>query len=56
VQLQLAGLDTSAGFNFLEYHFQAGLELPFGARFAFRFGVLSVVFNGAAVKIGSFRQ
>lgn len=54
VQLQLTGLDTSVGFDFLENHFQAGLELPFGAGFAFSFGVFGVVFNGAAVKIGSF--
>jgi hypothetical protein len=50
----LTDFDSSIGFNFLEYGLQAGLELSFGARFAFRLGVFSVVFNRTAVKIGSF--
>jgi hypothetical protein len=54
VQLQLTGLDASAGFDFLENGLQAGLELSFGAGFAFSFGVFSVVFNRTAVKICSF--
>lgn len=41
-------------FQFLQDHLQARLELPFGAGLAFGLGVFSVVFDRAAVKIGSF--
>jgi len=53
-KVSLTGVDVSAGFDFLKNGFQAGLELSFGAGFAFRFGVFSVVFNRTAVKICSF--